>query len=99
MFEVVGCAGFLEIIQHNTDSRQQTGRHYTVFIYYFLLLFNKTIRMYFILFVFYYKIIGLSFKKISGPRYMFGVCICACACVRGACECVPGCLRVCVDMR
>ena len=34
----------------------------------FFMLFNKTIRMYYSLFVFrfYYKIIGLSFKKLAG---------------------------------
>ena len=35
-FEAVGSAGFLELIQHTMDSRQQTCRHYTVFIYYLL---------------------------------------------------------------
>ena len=35
-FEAVGCAGFLELVQHTMDSRQQTSRHYTVFMYYFL---------------------------------------------------------------
>ena len=60
LFEAVGCAGFLELIQHTMDSR-----HYTMFIYIFFMLFNKTIRMYYILFVFrfYYKIIGLSLKN------------------------------------
>ena len=51
-------------------SRQQTSRHYTMFIYYFVMLFNKTIWMYYSLFMFrfYYKIkiIGLSFKNLAG---------------------------------
>ena len=68
LFEAVGCAGFLELVQHTMDSRQQTSRHYTMFTYYFFSLFNKTIRMYYSLFVFRfcYKIIGLSFKKFAG---------------------------------
>ena len=50
------------------DSRQQTSRHYTIFIYYFFMLFNNTIRMFYSLFVFcfYYKIIGLSFLNLAG---------------------------------
>ena len=38
--------------------------------YIIIFFLNKTIRMYYSLFVFrfYYKMIGLSFKKISGPR-------------------------------
>ena len=51
-FEAVGCAGFLELVQPTMDSRQQTSRHYTMFIYYFSMLFNKTIRMYYSIFVF-----------------------------------------------
>ena len=49
------------------DSRQQTSRHYTMFIYYFLCLFNKTIRMYYSLYVFrfYFKIIGLSYPSLA----------------------------------
>ena len=65
-FEAVGCAGFLELVQHTMDSR-----HYTMFIYYFLLCYLiKTIRMYYSLFVFrfYCKIIGLSFKNLAGCR-------------------------------
>ena len=31
-FEAVGGAGFLELVQHTMDSRQQTSRHYTMFI-------------------------------------------------------------------
>ena len=67
-FEAVGCAGFLELIQHTVQP--QTSRYYTMFIYYFFMLFNKTIHMYYSLFMFcfYYKIIGLSFKKICGPQ-------------------------------
>ena len=36
-FEAVGCAGFLELVQHTMDSRQQTSRLYTMFIYYVFL--------------------------------------------------------------
>ena len=66
-FEAVGGAGFLELVQHTMDSRQETSRHYTMFIYYYYF-FNKTIRMYYSLFVFrfYYKIISLSFKNLAG---------------------------------
>ena len=31
-FEAVGGAGFLELVQHTVDSRQQTSGHYTMFI-------------------------------------------------------------------
>ena len=34
-FEAVSCAEFLELVQHTMDSRQQTSRHYTMFIYYY----------------------------------------------------------------
>ena len=59
--EAVGCAGFLELVQHTMDSRQQTL--YNVHI---LCLFNKTIRMYYSLYVFsfYFKIIGLSYPSL-----------------------------------
>ena len=66
-FEAVGCAGFLELIQQTV--RPQTSRQYTMFIYYFLFyLIKQYICITVYLFRFYYKIIGLSFKKISGPR-------------------------------
>ena len=33
-FDAVGCAGFLELVQHTVQP--QNGRHYTMFTYYFL---------------------------------------------------------------
>ena len=38
-FEAVGCAGFLELVQHTMDSRQQTL--YNVHILFSVMLFNK----------------------------------------------------------
>ena len=35
-FVAVGGAGFLELVQHTMDSRQQTSRHYTMLVYYCL---------------------------------------------------------------
>ena len=49
------------------DSRQQTSRHYTMFIF-FLMLFNKTIRIYYGLFVyrFYYNFLNLVGRGFAG---------------------------------
>ena len=42
-FEAVRCAGFLELIQHTVQP--QNSIHNTMFIYYFVKLFNKTIKI------------------------------------------------------
>ena len=47
-------------------SRQQTSRHYTMFLYYFFYLIKQYVCITYSLFVFrfYYKIIGLSFFNV-----------------------------------
>ena len=54
------CVGFLELVQHTMESRHQTSRHYTMFMFYFLLCY--LIKQYvcitvYLCFVFKYKII------------------------------------------
>ena len=69
LFEAVGGAGFRELVQHTMNSTQQTL--YNVHILFFLILFNKTICMYYSLFAFrfYYKIIGLSFLGLNSSLW------------------------------
>ena len=61
-FEAVGCARFLELVQHTVESR-----HYTMFIYYFLCYLIKQYACITVYLCFVFIIIGLSFLKISRP--------------------------------